>query len=149
MSRVGLAAALLGAALLGACSSSPDSEEPTTTPPDPSSINGCEPDSYEDHSDADDPRVVGVGAQGLKFTPPCMLIAVGQTVTFEGSLSAHPLGPGRPDDPTAGSPDNPIERTASGSSAEFRFEGAGTFPYFCELHGFGSGMGMVGAIYVR
>lgn len=156
----GFGVALLGAALLGACSSSSDPQAPGSMPesgaeagastgPSPLSINGCSPDGYEDHSDEADARVVQVGAEGLKFTPPCLLVAVGQAVLFEGNLSAHPLAPGRPDDASAGSPANPIIRTSSGNSATFSFERAGTFPYFCELHGFGSGMGMVGAIYVR
>jgi plastocyanin len=78
-----------------------------------------------------------------------MIIAAGQTVRFEGSLSAHPLAPGNADDEAAGSPNNPITATSSGNSVEFTFDEPGTFAYFCELHSFGAGMGMAGAIHVR
>jgi plastocyanin len=113
------------------------------------SLNGCDAESYVDRSAAEAERVVHVGADGLKFTPSCMRIAAGQRVRFEGSLTAHPLAPGTPDDPGAGSPHNPIERTSSGASLEVAFDEPGTYPYYCELHGFGSGMGMVGVISVR
>ena len=117
----------------------------------PLAINGCNATSYAaaDHTDATDPRVIQIAIDGLVFTPPCITIAAGQSVRFEGSLTAHPLAPGTPDDAQAGSPESPIERTSSGNSAEFTFEHPGTFPYYCELHGFGSGSGMVGAVYVR
>jgi len=115
----------------------------------PLALNGCDPADYEDGSAEDSDRVVQIGAEGLKFTPPCLRVAVGQTVTFEGSLTAHPIAPGNADDNAAGSPNNPILATSTGRSVAFTFESAGTFPYYCELHSFGAGMGMAGAIYVR
>lgn len=78
-----------------------------------------------------------------------MIIAVGQTARFEGSLTAHPLARGTPESLTAGSPGNPIATTATGSSVEFTFSSAGTFPYHCTVHSFGAGMGMAGSIHVR
>lgn len=116
---------------------------------EPLPLNGCKADSFVDLSAEADERVVQIGVDGLLYTPRCILIAVGQTVTFDGSLSAHPLAPGNADDPGAGSPNNPITFLSSGSSAEFTFDEPGTFPYFCELHGFSNGKGMSGAIYVR
>lgn len=123
-------------------SAADDGERPLT-------VNGCSAGSYADRSDDAAERVVHVGAEGLKFTPPCIQIAPGQVVRFEGSLTAHPLAPGSPDDRSAGSPHNPIEPTSSGTSLAVAFDAPGTYPYYCELHGFGSGMGMVGAVYVR
>jgi plastocyanin len=64
-------------------------------------------------------------------------------------LAAHPLAPGNPDDPRAGSPQNPIEQTSSGNSVEFTFTTPGTYAYYCELHTFGAGSGMAGAVFVR
>ncbi len=120
----------------------------TALPDDFPTLNGCEPSDYEDRSaDAAD-RSVAVGADGLVFTPRCMLIGVGQGVVFEGSLSAHPLAPGNPADPSAGSAKSPIVETSSGSSVSFTFPSAGTFPYYCTMHAFGAGMGMAGAIHV-
>jgi len=90
-----------------------------------------------------------VHASCLSFTPPCLTIRVGQTVRWEGSLATHPISPGNPDHPDAGSPDSPIVETSSGQSVEFTFNNAGTFPYYCEIHSFGSGEGMAGVVHVK
>ena len=118
-----------------------------TTTPEPQALNGCGSSDFVDLSEED--AVVQIAAEGLSFSPPCVTIAAGQTLRFEGSLTAHPIAPGNADDAEAGSPDSPITATSSGNSVEFTFEGAGTFPYYCELHSFGAGMGMAGAVYVR
>ena len=112
-------------------------------------FNGCTASDYEDQSAADALRIIGIATQGLTFTPPCLTIKAGQTVRWEGSLSAHPIAPGNPDDPEAGSAENPILETSSGQSVEFTFTDAGTFPYYCELHAFGDGQGMAGVVHVR
>ncbi len=154
---------LLSATLLWACGGTDDpmSSAPPQTPNDgsvagaasmddaPQELNGCAADAYEEHSGESDERVIQIAANGLSFTPQCLLIAAGQAVRFEGSLSSHPLAPGKPEDPSAGSPDSPIAETSSGMSVEFTFDSAGTFPYFCQLHAFGNGMGMAGAVLVR
>lgn len=120
-----------------------------STNEEPATLNGCKASDYEDHSNDSDARVILIAAEGLTFTPKCLRIAPGQSVRFEGSLASHPLSPGNPDDIQAGSPDNPIEATSSGTQVEFTFGAAGTFPYFCQLHAFGNGMGMAGAVLVR
>lgn len=112
-------------------------------------FNGCVSADYEDQSADDAPRIIGIATQGLSFTPPCLIIEAGQTVRWEGSLSAHPLAAGNPDDPDAGSPNSPIRATSSGQSVEFTFPDAGTFPYYCELHSFGNGQGMAGVVHVK
>jgi plastocyanin len=114
----------------------------------PQELNGCTASSFADLSEQAEP-VVQIASEGLKFTPPCVATSPGQTLRFEGSLTAHPLAPGNAEDSAAGSPNNPIERISSGSSVELRFDAAGTYPYYCELHSFGAGMGMAGAVYVR
>jgi plastocyanin len=119
---------------------------PANTIPD---FNGCTAADYDDQSAADAPRLIGIATQGLTFTPPCLTIKAGQTVRWEGSLSSHPLAPGNPDDPEAGSADNPILETSSGQSIEFAFPVTGTFPYYCELHAFGNGQGMAGVVHVK
>ncbi|HYP98138.1 MAG TPA: plastocyanin/azurin family copper-binding protein [Polyangiaceae bacterium] len=121
-------------------------DEPTDAIP---TFNGCAAEDYEDQRAAAAPRVIEIATQGLTFTPPCLLIAVGQTVRFQGSLSSHPLAPGNPEDPDAGSAASPIQATSSGQSVEFKFPDAGTFPYYCELHSFGDGQGMAGVVHVR
>lgn len=150
-------AALLASLALVGCGGD-DDESPAPAgmsspePPngqEPRAFNGCSTDAYEDRSADDAERVVQIAVEGLKFTPPCLQIATGQSVRFEGSLASHPLAPGNPDDHEAGSPSSPIVATSSGRSVEFTFDTAGTYPYYCELHSFGAGMGMAGAIYVR
>lgn len=111
-------------------------------------FNGCTMEDYEDRTaDAAD-RTIAIAGMGLTFTPKCMIVAAGQTVHWEGSLSAHPLAPGNPDDGAAGSSDSPIIATSSGTSVDFVFPDAGTFPYYCQLHSFGAGQGMAGVVHV-
>lgn len=112
-------------------------------------INGCAEGDFVDGTDDGFDRTVLIGADGLVFTPKCLKIAAGQSVVFEGSLATHPLAPGNAADNDAGSPDNPIVETTTGSSVEFTFDAPGTYPYFCEAHGFGDGEGMSGAIEVE
>lgn len=121
-------------------------EEPVDPIPN---FNGCTAADYEDRSAANAERVIGIATEGLTFTPSCLIIAVGQTVRFQGSLGSHPLAPGNPDHPEAGSADSPIIATDSGQSVDFTFENPGTFPYYCELHAFGDGQGMAGVVHVR
>ena len=109
-------------------------------------FNGCAAASYVDKSGASDARTVDVGATGLNFSPTCLTIAAGQTVHFQGSLSAHPLAPGSDGNPTAGSNGSPIVVTSAGSAVDFTFPTAGTFPYVCTAH---SSLGMVGSIHVK
>jgi len=110
--------------------------------------NGCTTVDYDDRSADDADRTIAIAQQGLTYTPKCMIVAPGQTVRWEGSLSAHPLASGNANDGAAGSPDNPIVATSTGSSVEFTFPDAGTFPYYCELHSFGDGEGMAGVVHV-
>lgn len=113
------------------------------------SQNGCKPAAYEDRSGEDDDRAIAVAKDGLVYTPKCLTIAVGQSVVWQGTLSAHPLAPGNPDDPEAGSPASPIAATAEGTSVEFEFQTAGSFPYYCAIHSFGAGKGMAGVVHVK
>lgn len=96
---------------------------------------GCT--TFEDQTDAAAMRRVSVGA-GNTYTPKCMRVKVGQTVTIAASAT-HPLRPG----PQAG---NPIQQASS--DAMTTFTGAGVFGFFCQNHGSSTGMGMAGAIEV-
>jgi len=112
-------------------------------------LNGCTSADYQDQSAAEQARLISIAGAGLSFSPKCLIIAAGQKVRWEGSLTAHPLAPGNPADLAAGSADNPITATSTGSNVEFTFPAVGTYPYHCTLHAFGSGQGMAGSIHVR
>ena len=76
------------------------------------------------------------------YTPSCLQIAVGQSVTFSGSFSFHPL------DQACG-PAPVIATTASGASASFTFTDPGVYGFNCQVHGSAAGTGMAGAILVQ
>jgi plastocyanin len=64
------------------------------------------------------------------YNPPDLSIAAGDTVTFSGSFSDHPLVW------DSGTP--PV--TNAGSSAQFTFAHPGTYAYHCQLHAVTRGM---------
>ena len=112
-------------------------------------INGCT--SFPDMTGPGSMRTVNFGGNlGNTYAPPCMGIAVNQSVTFSGAFNLHPLMPGlapsQQGGPDAGSPNNPIQATNSGNSSTFGFPTAGVYPFYCSLH---QGQGMFGAIQVR
>jgi hypothetical protein len=86
-----------------------------------------EPCLYE--SDYVSRGVVRFGLSYQPFTPPCVRLASGGTVIFQGSLSEHPIEPR-----SLGTAPSPIEQTARGSRVEFEFSDQGTFPYRCARH---------------
>jgi len=146
-----LASLLSSLVLLIGCGDGAGEASDQRSPPEVEAIpdfNGCTPSAYEDQRAANAARVIGVATTGLTFTPRCLLIRMGQTVTWQGALTAHPLAAGNPDDPSAGSEGSPILTTSSGDSVSFTFASAGTFPYQCQLHAFGAGKGMAGVVAV-
>lgn len=87
-----------------------------------------------------------VGATLFQYSQPCAVVRAGTTVTFSGSFSLHPFTGGEvvglalvpaTSGPFAGS-------RATGNSASFT-PPAGTWPYYCAVHG---GVGMMGVVYV-
>jgi plastocyanin len=114
-------------------------------------FNGCTEGQFVDRSAAGADRAVAFGGENgspvFGYSPACITIAAGQSVTFRGAFSGHPLRPGaNPSMPTAGSPGSPITNVDTGMSAEVAFATAGTFPYYCEYHW---GGGMYGVVRVR
>jgi plastocyanin len=114
-------------------------------------FNGCTEAMFVDRTGAAAERIVAFAGARMSgpfdYAPRCITIAAGQSVTFEGSLTAHPLAPGTsPAEMTAGSPANPISRVDTGNSTVVRFPAAGVFPYFCEYH---YAAGMAGVVRVR
>jgi|GEM_PF-3598334 len=108
-------------------------------------LNDCAPADYVDRSDAAAERVVRPrGSTG--YTPRCVIVRAGQSLTFEMDFTAHPLVPGVPHGPTAGATTpNLIPRTTTGASVVVAFPGAGNFPFYCNTHGH---VGMAGVVRV-
>lgn len=112
-------------------------------------LNGCADALFVDRAAAAADRTVafGVGANPFGYTPKCITVSAGQTVTFAGDFGVHPLAPGAsPTAADAGTAGNPIARTTTGASLRVTFARAGTYPYYCESHFAG---GMVGVVRVR
>ena len=112
----------------------------------PNTFNGCDTALFQDRTAAAAIRTVSFGGSGFVYSPKCILIAAGQSVTFSGAFASHPLRPGVGSTATAGSPNNPITATSMGTTAMFAFPTAGTYPYNCQLH---DGSGMNGVVRVQ
>jgi plastocyanin len=88
---------------------------------------------------------ISFGAQlGSSYSPRCLVIHVGQTVTFAGDFSAHPLRAS-----SRGSAGNPIPSEGIGSSTVATFSAGGFFPFYCTQHGDDLGNGMAGVVQVQ
>lgn len=112
----------------------------------PAVLNGCNTADFVDRTAAGAIRTVSFGVGGFTYSPKCITIAAGQMVTFSGTFSSHPLRPGIGANATAGSPNNPITATSTGTTANFTFANAGTYPYNCQFH---DGSGMNGVVKVQ
>lgn len=107
-------------------------------------VNGCTAATAVDRTAFAANRTITF--PGFAYTPPCMTIKVGQTVTWSGDLGFHPLRAGLV---VAGvptnQPGNPVPSTSAGASASATFAAVGEYGYYCLNH---VGGGMMGAIYV-
>lgn len=94
----------------------------------------CSPSELaaEDETAPASPRIIQVpnGDQEAPYVPNCMTIKVGQSVTWRGKLSAHPLI--AREDSTI---DTPIQTVVSGTEASFQFDCPGDFNFSCRNHG--------------
>ncbi len=81
------------------------------------------------------------GALGTVYSPAALAIKVGDSVTWEGDLGAHPLISGA----ACGEPDGNFA-ASSGSTFSFTFTKAGTYPYYCNVH---CSLGMKGVVTVQ
>jgi len=109
-------------------------------------FHGCTDGRFVDRSAASASREVTFGAD-LAYSPPCLVIDVGQSVTFTGSFATHPLRAGAaPSSSLSDPPGNPIPGASAGMALTVTFSAAGTWPYHCATH-FASGM--AGVVRVR
>lgn len=104
----------------------------------PQPVNGCT--VFVNKSAPNDARTIDfpTGAIPSQYTPNCMRVKAGQTVTWNGAFASHPLMA------SGGDAGNPITTTSTGSTKAFTFPTAGTYGFACMFHG-GS---MFGAIEV-
>ncbi len=90
--------------------------------------------------------VVTVNAAGFSFTPPSVTVARGDTVTWQWGSGTHTVTSGAssaPADDPGALFDAPLD--SAHPSFSFRFDQAGTVPYFCRFH---EGLGMKGTVTV-
>lgn len=92
-------------------------------------MDGCSADDFVAASQID---------WTFAVSPRCVQIKAGQTVTWNGSFTTHPLEADQGDAP------NPISTAnTSGASAAVTFPTAGTFGFKCQVHS-----SMTGAVLV-
>lgn len=108
-------------------------------------LNDCRSADYVDQGADDAERtVVPRGTTG--YTPRCLTVRAGQSVTFAMSFTTHPLNPGVPHGSIAGATSpNPIEAQRAGTTYTVAFAGAGFYPFYCNVHGH---VGMAGVVRV-
>lgn len=106
-------------------------------------VNGCDEATAEDHSADAKVAIAFGGAVGFKYSPACIKVKAGTTVTFNGDFVSHPLSGGLDGTKDANSP---IKETLSGATKDFVLADVGTYGFFCEFHQAG---GMKGAVFVK
>ena len=122
----------------------------TSMTPALGTVNGCAPGDFVPAGSA--AKVQYGDPIGLAFSPKCLGIAAGQSVTFFGDTTqgstffVHPLRPGGANGSDPGAAGNPIVAQSGGSTYTVTFPAAGTYGYFCLSH---EGMGMYGAVQVK
>ncbi len=118
---------------LAACSPAPASE----------AVNGCTAADFAAHdlSSLTASRVIAFPTTPTpaQYSPACITIGVGQTVTWNGDFSSHPLVQ------FGGDASVWIQDTSSGTTAMFSFPVGGTYGFQCSAHP----SVMKGAIFVK
>ena len=114
-------------------------------------LNGCTPGTAT--SIVGNANVAfGGTSPGFAYSPPCIMVTAGATVTFTASgsdtFALHPLQGGAilsgVATPATSGPF--VSVTNSGTSKAFVLNDAGSFPYYCQIHGVS--LGMKGAVFV-
>jgi plastocyanin len=106
-------------------------------------VNGCSTADFAAHdlSAQSASRVITfpTTAAPAQYQPACVTIAVGQSLTFNGSFTNHPLVQ------AGGDPSVFINSTSSGTTATFGFPVGGTYGFQCSNHP----SVMKGAVFVK
>lgn len=125
-------------------------------PVDYAATVGCGADDMVDATADDADRTITFGGDpesgewpGEHYLPACMVVKMGQRVTFQGLFVYYPLQAGSGDDPKAGAGPTPIPRTpyvnTSTGQLHVSFGFPGDYLYRCPDH---EAEGMVGLIRV-
>ncbi len=104
---------------------------------------GCS--SYTDATANDHPRTIKFPIGGLMFSPNCLRVKLGQTVTFmspDSTFTSHPLKHG------CGPTDGLIMASAGNSKPVVFNVAVGRYGFYCDEHGTKGGDGMAGGIEV-
>jgi plastocyanin len=102
-------------------------------------VAGCSSSDFVDGLPANQ-----ITTAGTAFTPKCLRVKAGASVTIEAS-DHHPLKAM----PDLGSDKNPFADASTFTTPQTRvFNSPGVFGYFCTRHGDDEGDGMAGAIVV-
>jgi plastocyanin len=111
----------------------------------PAAVNGCQAAQAVDRTAAGASRTITFD-DSLIYTPRCLKIAVGQSVTFSGSFGNHPLRAGivRSGANPMAQTGNPVPNVDTGASQMVTFATAGDWAYYCTAHQ----PGMAGVVYV-
>jgi plastocyanin len=109
------------------------------------SVNNCTAAAATDMTGMATVSIAFGGATGLKYAPPCIKVTSGTKVTFTGDFTTHPLqagviANGTATPATAGSSPLPTTAMATGTTATFTITPAGTYGYYCTVHGVADGM---------
>jgi plastocyanin len=104
----------------------------------PPTVNGCT--TFTDATAPNAARAITfpTGVIPSQYSPNCLKIKVGQSVTWNGGFANHPLIA------SGGDSGNPITTTSTGTTKSFTFSAAGTYGFACQLHS----LSMLGAIQV-
>ncbi|UJR85491.1 cupredoxin domain-containing protein [Sandaracinus amylolyticus] len=112
-------------------------------------IHGCSRGVAADLTDRESVEI-HFSDESQAYSPACIAVTAGTTVTFVGNFSSHPLQAGRviggtlvPD--AAGTTPLPTAPHGSGDTASFVMSPAGAYGYYCVPH---ATVGMVGTIFV-
>lgn len=94
---------------------------------------------------------VQVAVQDNEFVPKSVEISVGDTVVWshQGSRPHTVTADDGSWDSNPDCPSNIASCMVAGQSYERQFDQAGTFPYYCKLHGSAGGGGMAGVVVVK
>ena len=88
------------------------------------------------------------GTVGFNYSPKCLKVVAGATVTFNGDFAMHPLEASAARG-TLGSNPIPTGRLNTGTTASFTFPTAGFWAYRCAFHGADDGQFMDGVIWAN